>query len=175
MAGDVVVRRAEPGDVAIVEGFIEGALAWMDQVGIPYWSRSEFGTGEVARWVADDLWIAERDGAAVGSFKLQSTDPEIWPEAKPREALYVHRLVVAREHTGSGVGTSMLRAAERVTASLGIPYVRLDCGAPVKRLVRYYTEAGYRFIDERQVGPWLLARFERRVVERRNPWHNSGS
>jgi GNAT superfamily N-acetyltransferase len=139
------------------------AVAWMLRTGIRQWLPGEFTADEVAGWVqAGDTWIGLRDGAPVGSLRIQEADPSLWPD-RSDPARYIHRLVISRESVGEGVGRAILAAAEAVAAAQEIPLVRLDCGAGNTRLVRYYLDAGYRLIDIRPERTWQVARFEKVV------------
>jgi GNAT superfamily N-acetyltransferase len=133
-----VVRRAVPDDAATVLAVLDDAAAWLAGRGVvqwparfrPEWIEPGLGNGEV--------WLAERDGVAVGTLTLQRTDP-LWPD--DGLAGYVHRLAVRRE--AAGLGRQLLHWAAAEVHEHGRGLLRLDCAAPNRELRRYYESAGF--------------------------------
>ncbi len=157
------LKLASANDIPTIERYIAEATAWMRETGIRQWLSGEFATTDIASWVTSgDTYVGVIDGRTVGSIRIQTSDRVLWPE-KSDQARYVHRLVVDRACSGRGMGLAILAAAERQAASQGCSAVRLDCGARNERLVRYYLDAGYTLVDERQEQSWLVARFEKRL------------
>jgi protein-tyrosine phosphatase len=159
----VDLRVASANDIPTIERYIVEATAWMRETGIRQWLSGEFTTADIASWVASrDTYVGVIDGRTLGSVRIQNSDPVLWPE-RTDEARYVHRLVIDRAHAGQGLGRAILAATERHAGFEGCPVMRLDCGARNHRLVRYYLDAGYTLVDERQKQTWLIARFEKQL------------
>ncbi len=157
------LRIASMNDIPTIERYIREATAWMHETGIRQWLSGEFTTADVASWITSgDTYLGVIDGRIVGSVRIQKSDPVFWPESID-EARYVHRLVIDRAHAGQGFGLAILAAVERQAGSQACQAVRLDCGARNDRLVRYYLDAGYSLLDERQEQSWLVARFEKQL------------
>lgn len=55
----------------------------------------------------------------------------------------LHNLAVHRSFAGRGLGVELLAWAEKHTAKLGKPHLRLDCVADNPVLSRYCQEAGF--------------------------------
>jgi GNAT superfamily N-acetyltransferase len=98
-------------------------------------------------------------------MKFQLDDPLFWPDASQGEAAYVHRLAVRRRYAGSGLSTELLRWAVDRTRALGRLYLRLDCAASRPRLRAIYERFGFRYHSDRQVGPYLVSRYEYDVTK----------
>ena len=112
-------------------------------------------------WTAANvLWVGELQGSVIGSIAVWFHDPtDHWPRSDL--ATYVRDLMVSPRHRDQGLGAVMLSWAERFSAGLGRSRVRLDCDASNPRLLRYYTEAGYRRVGIDDEG---FALFEKAVA-----------
>jgi GNAT superfamily N-acetyltransferase len=87
-------------------------------------------------------------------------DPEFWPDAEPGQAVYLHRLAVRRRYAGGELSTSMLNWIVARARELGRQYVRLDCAADRPALRRVYERFGFRLYDERNMGAFVVARYQ---------------
>lgn len=99
-------------------------------------------------------------GEPAGTIKYQLADMEFWPDVPENESAFIHRLAVRRRFAGGVVSASLLSWAIERTASLGRPYLRLDCGASRERLRAVYERFGFQHHSDRQVGPYFVARYE---------------
>ena len=95
---------------------------------------------------------------------LHNEDRVFWPDARDGEALYVHRLAVARRFAGRGLSMIMLEWSVREAKRLGRDYLRLDC-EPRAKLLTLYQRAGFTPVDAApiQVGRHFVVRHERPV------------
>lgn len=99
---------------------------------------------------AGETWLAEVDGAPVGTVTLQWSDP-LWSDVDdPDAAGYVHRLAVRR--SAAGTGRALLDWAAATTLGHGRELLRLDCVAHNAALRAYYERAGFRQCGEVEVG-----------------------
>ena len=96
----------------------------------------------------------------MATMTLQWQDELFWPDA-PDDAGYVHRLAVASDAHGRGIGRDLLRWAEREALARGKRFLRLDTSAENPSLRRYYEGAGFELKDERMVGRWNVVLYER--------------
>ena len=157
----IMIRRAVSHDAPTVRAILLEANAWLEQRGARLWTDAEICAAAVARDIAEDAtYLAECDGACAATLKLQSMDLEVWPELPQEEALYIHRFAVRRKFSGGALSNELLAWALERTRALGRPFLRLECEAQRLRLRAFYERFGFRFRDERQVGEFLLARYE---------------
>jgi GNAT superfamily N-acetyltransferase len=108
------------------------------------------------------------DGELAACMYLHVEDGLFWPEAKPGEAFYIHRLAVARKHAGRGFARAMLDWAESETRARSRNFLRLDC-EPRTKLLALYQSAGFTRIDAEPievVGHYVI-RHEKPVLPRR--------
>jgi GNAT superfamily N-acetyltransferase len=151
----LAIARAGIEAVAEADRLIREAADWLAAKGEPLWGPEEIAYDDlvhVAR--AGELVIGRVSGEAVACMYLHDEDALFWPEAKPAEAFYVHRLAVARPFAGRGVAHAMLAWAEGETRARGRAFLRLDC-VPRPKLVALYRSAGFVPVDP---GPVLVGR-----------------
>lgn len=140
------LERAQRDDIDAFVELLEAAAQWMVAHGIEQWrpgamhaQRSAF----VAAQSAGEVYVV-RDGArVVGGVLLRSEPDPIWRDSPEPSALYLGKLVVARDRVGRGLGTRIVEECERVARERGVAWLRLDCVASNEPLARYYQRIGY--------------------------------
>jgi GNAT superfamily N-acetyltransferase len=163
---NLLIRRAGLADVDAADRIIREVAEWLIDKGEPLWGPQETSRAildEVAR--AGELGIGFLGSEAAACMFLHNEDREFWPEDPPREALYVHRLAVARKFAGRGLSRAMLDWAEEEARAAGRPFVRLDC-EPRPKLVALYRAVGYVPVDPGpvMVTGHLVIRQQKRVA-----------
>jgi GNAT superfamily N-acetyltransferase len=167
------IRLAIPQDAEVVSDILKEAARWLEEAGMPMWQENDVDIMRIVPDVHAGLfYIAEYSGDPAGTMKFQPDDSVVWPDARPQEAAYVHRLAVRRRYAGTGLSTALLRWAVERTQALGRTYLRLDCHALRPRLRAIYEEFGFRYHSDRQVGPYHLARYEYDVTKLA-AWHHA--
>jgi GNAT superfamily N-acetyltransferase len=162
------IRQAKPYEAALVSDILGEAARWLDQRGMRLWRDDELLPSAIASDVAAGLFfLAECGGEAAGTVRYQLEDQLFWPDIPQEQSAFVHRLAVRRRYAGSGVSGAILHWAVDRTRSLGRRYLRLDCDASRPRLRAVYEQFGFQYHSDRQVGPYLVARYEYDVAEAR--------
>jgi GNAT superfamily N-acetyltransferase len=157
----VDVRPARVEDAAAVASILAEVDAWVGSFGTAMWELNEVDAARVAAEVAQGLFaVAWRGREAAGTVKFQLEDQEFWPDRPADNAAYIHRLAVRRPYAGQGVSGALMRWAADRARQLGRDVLRLDCDADRTSLRRVYERFGFRYHDDRQVGPYLVARYE---------------
>ena len=157
----VEIRLARPEDAADVAAILTEADAWVAQLGTPMWELGEVDPHRVAREVERQLFaLAWSAGEAAGTVKFQLDDPEFWPDKAGENAAYIHRLAVRRAFAGRGISTALMAWAVERARTLRRDVLRLDCDADRASLRAVYERFGFKYHSERQVGPYLVARYE---------------
>jgi GNAT superfamily N-acetyltransferase len=164
----VEVRRAGPDELPVVVEILEGSTAWLGARGVGGWYPGQFreevaGEGRLVQAHREgDVYLAWEGGRVVGTITLQWSDPLFWPGTPP-DAGYVHRLAVAGDAHGRGVGRALLAWAARQALDRGKRYLRLDTVAENPAIRRYYEQAGFEARGDLVVGPWSVALYEKRI------------
>ncbi|MFJ5231025.1 GNAT family N-acetyltransferase [Kitasatospora sp. NPDC088391] len=164
------MRAARTDELALVEGLLAGATAWLASRGSDQWQfppRRERLLDSMSR---DECFLAWLDDQAVGTVTVdEQADPEFWqPGDEPSTALYVHRMAIARDMAGLAVGARMLDWAADRAVALGKSRLRLDAWKTNPALHQYYLGQGFalvRIVDlphrqsgalfERKAGGWV--------------------
>jgi predicted N-acetyltransferase YhbS len=107
-------------------------------------------------------WIENSE--ILGCMLLVAKDEVHWPDDRPGEALYVHKLAVKRSHAGIGIGETLIAFACSAAKSRGVTMLRLDT-VPETRLPAYYERQG--FVADPNgpadyAGRWLI-RMQKRI------------
>jgi GNAT superfamily N-acetyltransferase len=139
------LRRATPADQPAVEQLWRDASAWLASVGSDQWQYPPRSARIAASIEAGTCWLVEHDGTPAATITVDDyADPEFWtPADDPGSALYVHRMIAARSHAGSGLGARMLDWAEGETAGVGRCWLRLDAWKRSAALHSYYRGQGF--------------------------------
>jgi GNAT superfamily N-acetyltransferase len=161
MENEILIRQATRQDAEAVSDILKEAARWLAESGMPMWPEEQLGIDHILPDVNAGLfYLAEKSGNAAGTMKFQMDDPVVWPDARSREATYIHRLAVGRRYAGTGISTALLKWAVTQTQLLGRPFVRLDCHRFRPRLRAMYERFGFRHHSDAQVGSLLFARYE---------------
>lgn len=152
----MIVRSAGPDDLEAVLDLFREATQWLASKGVDQWQwepRIEQVRGDIEQ---GNVFVGEDDdGRIIATVTVDTfADPDFWrPEDDPSSALYIHRMIVARDHAGQGVGDDLTRWVEQFAGALGYDYLRLDCYRSNTGLHRYYKTHGWghvRTVD----APW---------------------
>jgi len=159
--GDIKVQPATLPETAVVAAILREAAVWLEQRGMPLWQSSAFEPDRlVADVVGGQYMLARWHGEPAGVFKYQREDPEIWPDAVPGEAAYIHRVAICRRYAGSGLAAVLLHAAATRAQRHGYRYLRLDCEAARPRLRAVYERCGFSYHSDHALGAFCLARYQ---------------
>ncbi len=83
----------------------------------------------------------------LGIFCVCFIDQLIWREREKGDAIYLHRIVLNREYQGSKIFRTVLHWAIDQSRKRNFKYVRMDTWAANSKLIDYYKEYGFRFIE----------------------------
>jgi GNAT superfamily N-acetyltransferase len=158
----VNVREARPDDTEVVADLLDEASRWVGERGFEQWPLP-FPREQIAEAIArGEVFVAEHDSKPVATVTILTEDPQYWG-ARPPDALYVHKLAVARAHAGRGFGTEVIGWADRRAASLGRQFLRLDCLGDSTGIRRYYERLGFEHRGDLVRGNRNMCIYERRV------------
>ena len=157
------IARAGLEAVPGVHVLIHEAARWLREKGEPLWGDEETSREELARIArAGELVTGSIAGELAPCMYLHNEDREFWPGARDGDALYLHRLAVARRFAGLGVARQMLDWAVREARRMGRDHLRLDC-EPRPKLLALYQSAGFVAVDQApiRVGRHYVIRHEK--------------
>jgi GNAT superfamily N-acetyltransferase len=146
-----MIRRARGYDIAAMHRLRTEAEQWLQAAGIQQWTDDYHDYArEVLRASvhAGSGWIVYGECAAVAAtVTVNGPDPDFWdPEDDPQSALYLGKMIVARDHAGLQLGDSIMNWASLRAAAEGKLWTRLDVRRDNHRLHRYYLARGWVYV-----------------------------
>jgi GNAT superfamily N-acetyltransferase len=137
------IRFARPGEVDAVLAILHEVRLWLADSGKKLWEERHIDT-EAMREHGErgEIIVALEASEIIGTILMQTTDPHAWPESDPGEALYLHRMGVARAASGRGWGKRIISWAADYAKNAGVAAIRLDC-VPRAQLMGMYASVGF--------------------------------
>ncbi|MEJ8841522.1 GNAT family N-acetyltransferase [Lacibacter sp. H375] len=88
----------------------------------------------------------------VGIFTIYYSDPLIWREMEKNDAIYIHRVVLNRKFQGIKLFKLALDWTMEHARERGLNYIRIDTWAANEKIISYYKNYGFRFIENYTTG-----------------------
>lgn len=169
----LTIRRAGSRDLEAIKELQAESIAWLAAKGEDQWQPGKPRAPQDRPWSnleasinLGTCWVAEDGGKVVATITIDGyADPEFWSAEEADQALYVHRMIVARSHAGQEIGPALLSWADYQAQTANRPYLRLDAWSTNKPLHRYYQALGFTHLRTMTLphrGSGAL--FERRVL-----------
>ncbi|MEU0179484.1 GNAT family N-acetyltransferase [Streptomyces massasporeus] len=146
------LRPAAAEDVPALLALRTEAEEWLRTKGTDQWSDPETGEKAITKWRASidegRAWVVvgERD-EVLATVSRGPVDRDFWSDAdRPESALYLYKLIVAREASGRHLGTRVIDWMCRLAALEGRTWVRIDTWRTNTGLHTYYEHLGFRHV-----------------------------
>ncbi|MGW4931633.1 GNAT family N-acetyltransferase [Streptomyces sp. NPDC004166] len=146
------LRPAAAEDVPALLALRTEAEGWLRAKDTDQWSDPETGERAIAKWreSIDEgrAWVVvgERD-EVLATVSRGPVDRDFWTDADhPETALYLYKLIVAREASGQQLGTRVIDWMSRLAALEGRTWVRIDTWRTNSGLHAYYERLGFRHV-----------------------------
>jgi len=164
--GEIEIVQAQLSDGDDVVAILEEAAQWLSDRGIiEQWEPGSFIAHRSRidqNIIEGQVYLAKLGDQLVGTLTIQWSDRETWGDV-PDNAGYVHRLAVRRQYAGHDIGSHLLEWAEKIVASEGRAFLRLDCWSGNAALCQYYERCGFtnRGLTNFGEGDWYATLFEK--------------
>ncbi|MGX5188240.1 GNAT family N-acetyltransferase [Streptomyces avermitilis] len=139
-------------DVPALMGLRAEAEGWLRTKGTDQWSDPETGERAIAKWHTNidegRAWVVvgERD-QILATVSRGAVDRDFWTDADhPETALYLYKLIVARQASGRNLGTRVIDWMSRLAALEGRTWVRIDTWRTNTGLHAYYERLGFKHV-----------------------------
>jgi|GEM_PF-88023 len=159
--------RAKPEDIQEIYSIVKKRVQWMEDKGIRQWNTTDYLNTYppayfIAHQKAGNLYVAKdhTNDEVMGLMVLMPFDTR-WEGYVELNSYYVHNF--ATDPTVKGIGVRMLHDAEKLAASHGKSYLRLDCPSDNIYLNNFYESKGYEFIGTCVDGPYRGNRREKKI------------
>jgi GNAT superfamily N-acetyltransferase len=161
---NISIRQATSEDLSVVFSILDEAALWLERQNMPLWGKNEISPQVLRPDLKSGLfYIAFCEGFAAGVVKFQTEDLLFWSDIPHQNSAFIHRLAVRRNFAGGSISTALMRWAVEYTRKLGKRYLRLDCVANRPNLRLVYERFGFRHHSNKQIGSYLVARYEYEV------------
>jgi len=148
----LTVRHASETDATALMRLRVEAEEWLAAAGIDQWRSPGFRDRALAKWqndiAAGRTWVVEDVREEVlGTVTLARPDPDFWRASDdPKSAVYVAKLITARQAVGLQLGGRILDWVGSVARDRRLPWVRLDCWRTNTKLQEYYLGEGFEHV-----------------------------
>lgn len=146
----MTIRKAQKSDIAAVLALWEAAKTFMKAQGLPQWQQGYPALPEAeADIAADRLWLIEEDGVPLAVFVFDTApDPSYETLAEggwriPGAYGALHRIAVAAEARGKGVGGMAAAHCRSLCAQRGLPALRVDTHPDNRPMRTMLEKAGF--------------------------------
>ncbi|MET8447408.1 GNAT family N-acetyltransferase [Streptomyces sp. NPDC005209] len=162
------LRPAAAKDVPALLALRTEAERWLRTKDTDQWSDPETGERAIAKWRASidegRAWVvAGEDEQVLATVSRGPVDRDFWTDADhPESALYLYKLIVAREASGRHLGTRVIDWMSRLAELEGRAWVRIDTWRTNTGLHAYYERLGFRHVrtetPAHRLSGWLAQR-----------------
>ncbi|MDX3522404.1 GNAT family N-acetyltransferase [Streptomyces scabiei] len=162
------LRPAAAEDVPALLALRVEAEGWLRTKGTDQWSDPETGERAISKWRASidegRAWVVVSESDEVlATVSRGPVDRDFWTdEDRPEAALYLYKLMVARNASGRQLGARVIDWMSRLAALEGRTWVRIDTWRTNTGLHAYYERLGFKHVrteapSHRRSG-WLAQR-----------------
>ncbi len=140
------------------------AINWMEENDGSLWQREEINGTDLTNTADQSHYrLVCLNHTPAATFQLGQVDTRYWPDADD-DAIYLHRIAIARAFRGQGLLPQIFRFAQNYAADMGRSKIRLDCDSNRGKLRSLYENAGFFFHSYISLDIYNGARYELNVV-----------
>ena len=165
----IVISRGDRSRAGEILLLLQDAARWMESNGIKQWSPAQFHEADILNYFEDrEVYLALKDNEIAGMFTLQFSDPQYWGPRNDDSYAYLHRLTVAKNYRGTGLGSQMLHYAADLAVQRGLKGLRFDTVAHNIKLNGYYQSLGFHYMGTHDMGGGRLVNLYEKFPEKRD-------
>ncbi|WP_404429769.1 GNAT family N-acetyltransferase [Sutcliffiella horikoshii] len=179
---DLIIEKATTADGPNILELLKSRAADLKSKGSTQWSflLSEQEDTEILELVSKGLFYkvtlksSHLDDAApslAATFMLSNTQEEwdvhLWGLEDTLGTVYLHKLAVALDHKGEGLGDRLVDWIKQHAEELGYSNIRLDCVASAK-LRNFYDKHGFtllKIVDDHCLYEWEASKANKEVQD----------
>ncbi|MFF7388913.1 GNAT family N-acetyltransferase [Streptomyces scabiei] len=162
------LRPAAAEDVPALLALRVEAEGWLRTKGTDQWSDPETGERAMSKWRASidegRAWVVvDESNDVLATVSRGPVDRDFWTDQdRPETALYLYKLMVARNASGRQLGARVIDWMSRLAELEGRSWVRIDTWRTNTGLHAYYERLGFKHVrtetpSHRRSG-WLAQR-----------------
>jgi GNAT superfamily N-acetyltransferase len=164
---DLTVEKAGKDDIGIVLDLLKEAALWLKDENIDYWQNWIDPAGHFVDWIRrgfteEQFYFVKYGEEIIATFRLQWDDEMFWGKRNDASG-YLHSFTTSRKLKGQEIGTLVLEWIEDLCRKNRKDFLRLDCGAAISGLCRYYEKHGFKNVGEVTIMNEDLILYEKRL------------
>ncbi len=152
------------GDSQAALTVMRSSAAHLIKSGKALWSLDRLTPAIFDGLTPEEIIVGYAGSMPVAAMLLMFQDEEFWPHVQAGESRFVHKLAVAPEYKGQGIGHLMLAQAVWEAKAQRATSVRLDCAGDRPKLCHFYESFGFCKVKTQMVGPYFTAFYELQVA-----------
>jgi len=162
---DINLRQVRDTEFDTVYGILHENATWLLSKDILQWPLDwlESIRLEIRASIEAELFHAvELDNTLAAVLEIRSAPEVLWGNNQD-EALYIHKLAIQRQYSGSSLGRNILALLKSEARQKNISFLRLDCVAHNNKLRAYYESCGFNLKGIVDAGEVNLALYEHQI------------
>jgi ribosomal protein S18 acetylase RimI-like enzyme len=163
MSSQLKIRRAHSSDILASWKIMSECGQWLAKRGLNYWSHY-FTKKKVEQILSQtETYLGYLNNQPIGIISLSSTPPHYYIADGyfnrftnyQDKSLYLITIGTLPEQQGHGYASQLLEFAENAAKKADALWLRSDCRAEDKSLVRFYEMRGYKKVGEKPMSEGL--------------------
>lgn len=153
----IEIRQACSKDTNLIETMYLKKINQLAAKGLVQWEKEEVMWDALSKsYQPEDFYIVYRDDQAVGAFVVVDYDPTYWLNDKPKDALYIHKVMVLDEAEKQGISDKILTHFKMLGKQQGYDIVKLDVREYKTKLRAFYERNGFKLKETVDLGKGYL-------------------
>ncbi len=141
----VEIKQAKEKDIACIEAMYLKKIRQLANKGLHQWNEEEVMWDTLSKsYTIDEFFIVYENQQAIGGFIVVDYDPTYWLHDKPKEALYIHKVMVLDEVQKRGISDQILDYFKLLGKKRGYDVVKLDVRENKPMLRAFYERNGFQ-------------------------------
>jgi len=141
------------------------AAKWLIDIGKPMWKLEDITKVKLLENnKVDEFYVLKVDNDIAGAMILKWHDSFFWPDIKPGESGFIHKLSIQRKYSGTGISKKMIEYAVEECRKRNVGFLRLDCAGDRKELCNFYEKIGFKQVRRKMMGPFDVAFYVLNVI-----------
>lgn len=160
-------RKVKMNEAGQVFSMLKESAEWLRAKEIDYWQDWHKPQEKYREWIMEgirkrEFYFALDDDMIVSIFRLKYEDELFWGKRTDR-AGYIHSFTTKRTCQGKGIGRLIFNDIEDMLYEKGAAFLRLDCGAKIDGLCKYYEKYGFEPKGEISMHGETLKLYEKKI------------
>lgn len=140
----LIITQACEQDIPALEQMYRNRVLFNNAHDIAQWRLEEVTWEALSElYTIEDCFVGKVNGEVACACFIVDIDELYWPEAKPKESLYLHKICVDPKYRGLGYSDALITYFKEKGRREGYPCVRLDVRKHKQALRQMYERNGF--------------------------------